>query len=108
MKTLVIATMLLILIAPTTASADRIKAKDQKLAESLREMYFLCHKYGWPEGEDGGHIEATCDAYEVLEKVLKAKGYCVVGQAVVGQPGKLFKPKQAAYPGQRHCYTYEK
>ena len=70
MKSPLIATMLLALAVSTTASAATIKDKDRKLAHRLVEMYYLCRRYGWPEGDDG-HMEATCDTYEVLEKVLK-------------------------------------
>ena len=107
MKTF-IAGSLLLALTTVSVQASEFRNSDRKWVKTVDEYGKLFGKcfYGtvdMQEDDNGVPQAPVCKAMDRLGKRLQANGYCLVGRAIVGRPGKRMKE----YPDARHCYEID-
>ena len=103
MKTLVIATMLLVLAVPAFAK-DQPTKKD---VYDVFELYSDCYKGGSETLTEEEHDKA-CKDNDLINKKMNALGYCVMGHVFIARKGRRWTQKEnfeAWQRGERHCYN---
>ena len=105
MKSLTIATILLVLAAPAFASPRHPTPAQWRDIHKYSEAASYCanHRTGEESGEVG-ETKTNCDIAGRLGKKLEARGFCLYAKSGVGRAGKLKTPP-TGLAGERHCYT---